>query len=100
MGNVGTKKKQMTQSLINNGKEGNHSPNEELKATPKWICAEDFKPRPCNISGAARVELARYKETGEHFLVIYDKDRNQFINRDTCREIAPGSFEIKITEIK
>lgn len=89
----------MTQSLINNGREGN-SPSDKFKAEPKWICAEDFKPRPENESGANRVELARHKETKEHILVIYDMDNGVFVDSKTCQTYIPGALEIKITEIQ
>jgi hypothetical protein len=92
------KKQGMTQSLINEGLEGNNQ--EYLKARPKWICAEDFKPRPLNESGANRVELARHKETKEHLLVIYDRENRTFTDSKTCEVFLPGGLEIKINEIE
>ena len=50
----------MTQSLLNNGKEKNLG--DKLNANPKWVCGEDFKPRPLNQSGVPRVEMARERE--------------------------------------
>ena len=71
----------MTQSLLNNGKEKNLG--DKLNANPKWVCGEDFKPRPLNQSGVPRVEMARERECpegGEHFLVIYDPSNKTFTN--------------------
>jgi hypothetical protein len=89
----------MTQSLIDNGKEGNSS-KEKFEATPKWICAEDFKPRPENETGANRVELARHKETGEHMTVVYSHADETFVDAVTCQVYIPGALEIKIVEIR
>ena len=88
----------MTQSLINNGREGNS--NDKFNATPKWICAEDFKPRPKNESGANRVELARHRETKEQMTVIYDDVNNVFVDAVTCQTYIAGALEIKIVEIE
>lgn len=88
----------MTQSLINQGKEGN-SPSDNFEALPKWVCAEDFKARPENQSGNPRMELARAKCDGEQFLVIFDADKGTFIRRDDCTEYSPGALEIRIVEI-
>jgi hypothetical protein len=89
----------MTQSLLNNGIEGNS--NDRLNATPKWVCGTEFKPRPeNNYSGASRVEKARKKTDGTQMLVVYSKDRNSFIDYATQEEYTRGALEIKITEIK
>jgi len=89
----------MTQSLINQGMEGN-SNRDKLKATPKWVCGEDFKPRPMNESGANRVELARMKCDGTHMTVVYDWDSKLFVDAVTQQTYIPGAIEIKIVEIK
>lgn len=88
----------MTQSLRNNGREGNG--NDRYNARPKWICAEDFKPRPANESGANRVELARHRETKEHMTVIYDHENKVFVDAVTCQTYIPGALEIRIVEIE
>lgn len=89
----------MTQSLLNQGKEGN-SPSEYLYATPKWICAEDFKARPLNESEAPRLELVRKKTDGEQFLAIYNPTTGEFQDRCTCELYSPGALEVRIVEIK
>ncbi len=89
----------MTQSLLNKGMEGNN-PSDDFNANPKWICAEDFKPRPKNVSGVSRMELARYKESGEQFLVVYNTETKTFHDRCSCEEIPAGSLEIRIVEIR
>lgn len=89
----------MTQSLINNGIEGNTN-KDKFKAVPKWICAEEFKPRPENVSGANRVELARTKCDGTHLTVIYNKETGMFIDSNTLESYTPGALEIRITEIQ
>lgn len=88
----------MTQSLINQGREGNH-PNDNLQAVPKWICAEDFKARPLNISGAPRMELAREECSETQFLVIFNPETGSFTDRCTGEEYTPGALEIRIVEI-
>jgi hypothetical protein len=93
------KSNEMTQSLINNGKTENKSPREDLKATPKWICADDFRERPANKSGVPRMELARTECDGEQFLVIFDPETGLFTQRETCEIYTAGSLEIKIVEI-
>jgi hypothetical protein len=89
----------MTQSLINQGREGNH-PNDNFNALPKWICAEDFKARPENKTGLPRMELARTKCDEEQFLAIFNPDTGLFTDRCTCEEYTPGSLEIRIVEIR
>lgn len=89
----------MTQSLINNGKERNYSPNEDLKASPKWICAEEFRARPLNKSGVPRMELARTECVGEQFLVIFNPETGEFCRRDSCEVYSAGALEIRIVEI-
>lgn len=89
----------MTQSLLNNGIEGNN-PSDNMHALPKWICAEDFKARPENKSGTPRMELARKKEGGEHILVIYNAELGTFTDRHTCCDYTAGALEIKIVEIR
>jgi hypothetical protein len=89
----------MTQSLINQGREGNH-PNDNFNAQPKWICAEDFKERPGNATGVPRMELARKKTDGEQFLAIFNPETGTFTSRCDCEEYTPGALEIRVTEIR
>lgn len=89
----------MTQSLINQGLEGNH-PNDNLNALPRWICAEDFRARPGNRTGTPRMELARTKCEGEHFLAIFNPETGTFSERYTSKTYSLGSIEIKIVEIE
>lgn len=88
----------MTQSLLNQGKDSNKF-GDRLHANPKWICADDFRPRPQNQSGAPRMELAR-KDCGEELLVIYDPVTGTFTDRDTGEELTSKSLEIRIVEIE
>ena len=88
----------MTQSLINNGREGN-DPSDNFTALPKWICAEDFQARPLNVSGVPRMELASTECEGEQFLVIFDPENGTFTDRQTCEVYTAGALEIKIVEI-
>lgn len=90
----------MTQSLINNGKAKNYSPNEDRKANPKWICAEEFRARPLNTSGVPRMELARTECAGEQFLVIFNPVNGEFYRRDNCEVYPAGALEIRIVEIE
>ena len=71
---------------------------DRINARTKWICAEDFDPKPLNISGLPRVELARDKETGTQFLAIYNEETKTFTDKDTCREYGLGGLEIRINE--
>lgn len=91
----------MTQSLRNNGIEKNTNKGGNLTATPKWICGEDFKPRPKNKSGLDRVELARDCETGTHMTVVYDYESEMFTRIDDASycKYSPSSLEIRINEI-
>jgi hypothetical protein len=70
-----------------------------INARDKWICAEEFDPKPLNISGLARVELARDKETGTQFLAIFDEETGTFTNKDTCEEYTAGALEIRVNEL-
>jgi len=91
----------MTQSLLNNGIEKNTNKGGDLKATPKWICGEDFKPRPRNESGLDRVELAREKCDGTQMTVVYDHESKMFTRIDDSSycKYAPSALEIRIVEI-
>jgi hypothetical protein len=93
------KKEKMTQSLINNGRSG-HSADERFDATPKWVCGDEFRPRPENVSGANRVELARMKCDGTQMTVIYDSSEKMFVDAVNGQTYIPGAIEIKIVEIK
>lgn len=91
----------MTQSLINNGKEGNGK--DEMNAKPKWICGSEFKARPLNDSGLPRVELLRKKSDMIHFLAIKVAGKNEFIEVQGkyCGRVHGGdSVEVKIIEIR
>jgi len=72
---------------------------DSLNARRKWICAEKFDPKPLNKSGLSRVELARNKETGTQFPVVYDAATNKFTRTDTYKGYTAGSLEILINEI-
>ena len=70
-----------------------------INARTKWICAEEFDPKPLNISGLPRVELSRDKGTGTQFLAIYDDQTGTFTNRDTAEEYTAGALEIRVNEL-
>lgn len=88
----------MTQSLINDGIQGNVSDN--LNATPMWICAKDFRARPLNGSGSPRMELARLKCEGEQFLVIFNPETGVYTSRENQSLYTAGSLDIRIVEIR
>lgn len=89
----------MAQEGTKNGLAKDKRIKDRINARPKWICAEDFDPKPKNVTGLPRVELARNKDNGTNFLVIYDCVNRTFTDRDTGEVYSPGALEIKIIEL-